>query len=79
MDASTVEMVKLGMSAGALGMNFLIIWLIFRLADKYIGPAIEAMNAAAQAFGSLKGKIDDVAAESKRATKEVKDKEKKAA
>lgn len=72
MDAPTIEIVKVAMNAGALGMNFLILWMGFYLVNKFAQPLIDALNATAQSFGALKAKIDDVSTESKRNAKERK-------
>ncbi len=61
-----LEVVKLALSAGALGMNFLIIWMLYSLANRYAGPAIESLHNASIAFGQLKSKIESLTVESKR-------------
>lgn len=61
-----LEVVKLALSAGALGMNFLILWMLYSLANRYLGPAIEAVHTASLAFGQLKSKIDSLTNDTKR-------------
>lgn len=46
MNGQEVELIKVGINAGSLGLNFLIIILMYRFIDKHTPKALEIFNEA---------------------------------
>lgn len=58
MSTSEIEIAKLALNAGTLGLNILIIWLLYLLVNRWAPQIIRALTDARAAFADLAARLD---------------------